>query len=231
MDKIIGAIESFLYEISAYFLPGYLVLVAMANIFKKKFNVEYVDLILYEIDNFSFLEWAISIGFIYVTGMIIAAIVFSVFSNLKLLRYFTDAYAMKSVLQSTCWEDNVKEFKDNVIQLIKFKFKIELLNDNDDIKKKSHIISQLLRQYLQENSRFKNPIGRYYERKCLAQNLAFVFLLLNFFQLIFVDNNLGEKAIIFFIGIIIISTLLWYVRIQNIWAAQMKIRRFFVLIS
>lgn len=239
MEKANDVITNFLFEISAFILPGFLMLhliiipisepiiwdIIIVKSFDSWFSLNY--------NEYSFPDWILIIVFSYVVGMYISALVFQVMKfRHPFFGRFSIPMGMYRILKTGSKKNRLGDTKEVVISKIETIFELNGLEKDDKLRKNIGLISQLVKMYIVENSKLRNPSGRYYTRLCMAQNFSFIVFCMSIFQLfIFSDINFGYRVLIMILHLGIIFLLLQYVRTQALWLAEMKLRRFHIVCS
>ncbi len=235
LNSIGGLLDSFLYEFSAYLFPGVIVILGGRQFFyilsHDTIAANYNSF--FAVSQFSVIEWVIMLTISYVVGMLIAGLMFILISiQSPYLRYISRPYGIYRILRIKNPKDILLSVKDQTINLIIKKLEIpaSIFKDDETLYKNVNLIGSLISYYMTEVGHSGKPIGRYYERIAMTQNMALVLLVFGSLQIFLLpDELLYKRLIVFGILFIIIFVLLLYCRVQALWRAEMMLRRFHVV--
>jgi len=180
MDGAKNFLSNFWFEISAYILPGFVMIqLILLPIFKYiffEFDIysNYQDWFTIDYGKYKFADWIILLTFSYVVGMLISTLMFKVMDiKVRFFRYFNVDTGLYAILKSAPDVDRLMNLKVRIRNSIQTTFGIDGLEDDNVLRANCNLINQLLTMYLEEKSNYYKPTGRYYTRLSMAQNLSF----------------------------------------------------------
>ncbi len=234
MSKPTELLDSFLYELTSYLVPGVFFTLFSYNAILVIFQGESINKISDLVSPFScfgFLEWTVFFLFSFILGMFIAGNVFYLHRSNGPLKRFHALYGFYIVLSQESDKGLIKVYNHILANKIYENLKIDIRNKNDhDTKDIFAHVGELVINYVTENSKVVLPIARFYPRICLFSNLSYVFLffgILNFF--ILYNINLGYRILIFVCCAILYALFMIYVSNQIKWRADYVLKKFYII--
>ena len=234
-NRLANVLESFLYEVSAYLIPGILL-----SLFIYKYSIfiiySEVELTYKYISHLSLsslggVEWLFLLITAYILGMVNAGLVsFILGLEPKLVYRFHTSFSIYKLLRNEKPSKVLVDIRVKVRKQIEDFFELGSLAEDENIRQSSRIIGQLLEIYFEERSNHSAPSGRYNSRLCLCRNLALVIFLFSIFQIWIVSGEaMLSRLLVSLFGILMVIALMWFVTKQGFWLAKLQLRRFYVM--
>jgi len=245
-----GSLENFFYEVSSYLSPGVVLLTFLV-----------ISSDRYHFKDFSILHWFGFVFISYLLGMLVAASSFYIFDKNRSkyfcwFNHYWGIYRILSINHDKCDKSKLKGNLKLSLKIYDYSTSLKsiysdvlvLLNEaifgpkvhrydkyinSDNIKDYLGVIGGVLPIYINQKTSSANSRGRYYERICLARNLALVlFVILLLLLIPFVDCGNFDIAQDYYKLILLlfaILVLMAYSRLQSLWYAEYLLHQLIVI--